>query len=252
MKIELNDVSFGFGSKEKNTQILKAFSFSIRSGDFVSFIGPSGCGKSTILRIVAGLILPDKGVVLLDDVPPEYARKNFKIGTVFQKPNLLPWRSIKENIAFPFELANQTVDFKLISRFLSDFQLDNWGESKPEKLSGGMQQRVALIRALIIKPKVLLLDEPFSQLDEILRFKLLFYVRKFAKEFKITVVMITHDVSEAVIVSDKVHVLGHAPLNGSFVTDINLDSSRSISVIETKAFQEIVTRIRLLFENLSK
>ena len=171
MSIEIKNIDFAYSSAE-HTWILKSFSLSIELGKITAIVGSSGSGKSTLLKLISGLLLPVNGSILIDGIPVEECRKKGMFGLVFQTADLLPWRTLKKNVQLPFELQNQLIEENIITNTLTDVGLLKWIDKYPHELSGGMQQRAALARAVVAKPNILLLDEPFSQLDEILRFEL--------------------------------------------------------------------------------
>lgn len=250
MSIIFENVSFSYSREENQIKILDSFSCQFPKSQISSIIGPSGCGKSTILKLISGILQPNDGAIKIDSFLIEKIRSEGDFGFVFQKPNLLPWLNIANNITLPLKIKGLEPNTVQLKSILKDFQLDKWSDFYPHELSGGMQQRVALARAMIGNPKILLLDEPFSQLDEILRFELLFYLRKYAKKRSITVVLVTHDVSEAVIVSDFVHLIGNRPLRNSAKFIMELSVERSLDTTNDRNFIKIVSKIRKEFYKL--
>ncbi|WP_438434265.1 ABC transporter ATP-binding protein [Gorillibacterium sp. sgz500922] len=182
----------------------------IRPGEFVSLIGPSGCGKSTLLRLIAGLLQPDEGEIALDGAPirsPGYER-----GLVFQDPTLFPWLTVLDNVAFGLKARGVYREKKAdVERFLKLVGLAGFGKSYPHQLSGGMAQRASLARALVNHPKVLLLDEPFGALDAFTRMSMQEELLRIWKERGTTMVMVTHDVDEAIYLSDRILVMTTRP-----------------------------------------
>jgi len=245
VNIELNQVNFSFRSRGGcEVSVLKSLSLTIQSGQIAAIIGPSGCGKSTILRLIAGLLTPNGGRVFLDRIPAEQCRREGAFGLVFQDPALLPWRTVAHNVRLPLELRGQSPDSDAVKKALVDVGLNAWGDRHPYELSGGMQQRVALARALVAKPKVLLLDEPFSQLDELLRFELLFQMLNSANAFGSTVIFVTHDVSEAVIAADVVYILSDRPVLNAERIDVILPRPRSLLSADEPLFHKLVSEVR--------
>lgn len=180
----------------------------IKSGQFISFLGPSGCGKSTLLRLIAGLEKPDSGEV-------RFTRKS-RISFVFQEPELLPWRNVVENVRLPLELDSKSTLSRdatadLVSSVLNRVGLRDADSRMPHELSGGMKMRVSLARALVTKPEVLLLDEPFGALDEVTRFSLQEDLRRLWRESGMTVVFVTHSMSEAAFLAERQIVFSHRP-----------------------------------------
>lgn len=210
--VEFTNVSKDFGSN----LILKNLSFKINDGEFVSFLGPSGCGKTTSLRIIAGLEKNTKGLVKLDDLVVSNPDKNEflvpekrHLGMVFQSYAIWPHMTIFENVAFPLRMANKTKEDiqKSVNEILEIVELSHLANRMPNTLSGGQQQRVALARGLVAKPRVLLLDEPLSNLDAKLREKMRKDIRDLQQLFKITCIYVTHDQVEAFSMSDRIMIM---------------------------------------------
>ncbi len=190
-------------------EVVSALDLEIKGGEFVSFLGPSGCGKSTLLRLIAGLEKPDGGEV-------RFARKA-RVSFVFQDPELLPWRNVLENVRLPLELdaeaarLSQEISTSLVSSVLRRVGLVDAGTKMPHELSGGMKMRVSLARALVTKPEVLLLDEPFGALDEVTRFALQEDLRRLWRESGMTVIFVTHSMSEAAFLAERQIVFSGRP-----------------------------------------
>ena len=191
-------------------QALRNISLALTPGEFVAIVGPTGCGKSTLLRIMAGLLTPSAGQVTLDDV--RLNAPSGRIGIMFQDPSLLPWRTVQQNIALPLELgAHPTTDPDRIGELLSLVGLAGFAHSLPRELSGGMAQRTALARALLMRPPVLLLDEPFGALDAFTREDLTSALQEITQAQPTTTLLITHNINEAVFLADRVCVLSARP-----------------------------------------
>jgi NitT/TauT family transport system ATP-binding protein len=219
-------------------------SFDIADGELISLVGPSGCGKSTLLRILAGLNAPTAGAIALHGRPltgpvPE-------IAVVFQQPVLLPWRTILDNVLLPIEFRSLPV-LKYRRRALDLLESVGLGgfESRfPHELSGGMQQRAAIVRALIQDPEILLMDEPFGALDAMTREQMNLDVLRIWKESRKTIIFVTHSISEAVFLSQRVFVMSPRPGRLTEILDVDLPFPRTLDVINTDAFGGYATQIR--------
>lgn len=208
--LSFKNVNFNYFTKEGEFEALRNLSFNIKKGEFVSIVGPSGCGKTTILSLIAGLLEPTSGEILLDGEKV----KGANIGYMFQRDQLFEWRSIYKNILLGLEIKNKkknSGDDEYIDSLLKKYGLFDFKNKHPSELSGGMRQRVALIRTLAVKPKLLLLDEPFSALDFQTRLDVCDDVKNIIKEEKQTAILVTHDISEAISMSDRVFILTKRP-----------------------------------------
>ena len=226
-KLEFNNVSKSFIRSDSNsiTNALDDINFEIHDGEFVSIVGPSGCGNSTILRLIAGLIFPTTGDIILDD--KEITGPSSERGMVFQKSTLFPWLTVGENVGFSGELKNkEKISQETIENMLSKVGLLDFKNSYPSNLSGGMAQRVSLIRTLINKPEVLLLDEPLGALDAFTRMNMQDEILKLWNEEKNMTIMVTHDVDEAVYMSTKVIVMEPRPGRVKKIVPIDLEYPR--------------------------
>jgi NitT/TauT family transport system ATP-binding protein len=223
---------------------LSEVSFTIGRGEFVSIVGQSGCGKSSLLKILAGLLSKTSGTIFIEGEEPDGPRRD--IGIMFQKPLLLEWRRVLDNVLLPVEIYR--LDRKKYEekarKLLGTAGLADFLRKYPFELSGGMQQRVALCRALVAEPSLLLMDEPFGALDTLTRQKMGFELLRLWEEWKSTVLFVTHDVDEAVMLSDKVLVMSSRPgrILGSFTVD--LPRPRQIFAKDTSEFIHISSRIR--------
>ena len=242
--IELRHVSHVFNGREQAVAALKNITFTVRAGEFVSIVGPSGCGKSTLLRLVAGLITPTHGEIRLAGQPPDQVRRRKEIGWMAQQPALLPWRTVLENVRLPLLVNRQarrppaTPEALLSLVGLSDF-----AHAYPHALSGGMQQRAALARVLASGPSLWLMDEPFAALDELTRAALGRELLSIWREFRPTVLWVTHHLHEAVRLSDRMIILSDRP--GRITGSINIDLPRPRE--DTAAeFQAYVRRARAI------
>ncbi len=223
---------------------LGAIRTTIEAGEFVALVGPSGSGKSTLLRVIAGLLQPSVGMVLIDDEAITQPSK--RVAIMFQDANLMPWRTVTENIALPLELAGLGKDERTQAAqgLLPRLGLADFPDAYPSELSGGMAQRVALGRVLIQRPDVLLLDEPFGALDAMTRERISQDLIKLWMQERQTVVMVTHDINEAVLLSDRVLVLSQRP--GQIVGDyrVPLERPRTPDVMYSEAFGETAHKVR--------
>lgn len=206
--LNLDNVCLTYFSDNGETEALKNLSFNVNAGDFVSIVGPSGCGKTTILSLISGLIKTTKGKITIAN-----GDNNSCVGYMFQKDNLFEWRTILDNVYLGLELTKQKTkeNIEYVNTLLKKYNLWEFRHKFPKQLSGGMRQRVALIRTLAIRPKILLLDEAFSALDYQTRLNVCDDVYKIIKEEKVTSILVTHDISEAISLSDKIIILTNRP-----------------------------------------
>ena len=224
----------------------------IESSSFVSLLGPSGCGKTTLLRIIADLITPTSGSVSVGGMSPTQARMARKLGMVFQSAVLYDWRSVLKNVEMPLEIMHLPKGERRdrAEHMLEMVGLKDFAHRYPYELSGGMQQRVSIARALAVNPGILLMDEPFSALDEFTREKLHDDLLGIWKENKMTVVFVTHNISESVYLSDKVFVMSPHPGRVSAVLDIDLNRPRCTQMRETEEYYDYIAEIRSDFEGV--
>jgi NitT/TauT family transport system ATP-binding protein len=240
----VTDIGKSFPNGNGGLQVLRDVSFQIKPQEFLCVVGPSGCGKTTLLKILAGLLTPSEGKVIFEGEQVTKPRR--KIGFVFQQANLMPWRTVEDNIGLPLELQgiNGTEVQLKTSDLIELVGLANFEKTYPRDLSGGMAQRVAIARALIHDPDILLLDEPFGALDALTRERMATELMRIWGAQKVTVVMVTHSISEAVLLSDRILVLGPRP--GMVKLDLpnSLARPRELSMAHTKEFGELANRVR--------
>ncbi|UPV99677.1 ABC transporter ATP-binding protein [Halorussus gelatinilyticus] len=238
--IRLDGVSVDF----EGVRALADVDLRVEDGEFVTVIGPSGCGKTTTLRVVGGLQSPTAGTVSVGGHPPDRAREAGEFGFVFQRHALLPWKSALENVVFLRKLAGKPPDRERARDLLETVGLAGFADARPAELSGGMRQRVAIARALHLGASVLLMDEPFGELDELTREEMGVEVRRVWREERKTVLFVTHSVPEAVFLADRCVVMSDQPGEIEGVFDVELPRPRDESVYGTAAFQEQVARVR--------
>lgn len=237
--------------KYNSLQVLEDINLTLNSGEFISVIGPSGCGKTTFLKICGGLREVSKGEVLINNLSPKLALQKREIGFVFQNPVLLPWRNSEENVKLPLEILGNINSKRLPETMLNLVGLKNFKNSYPEELSGGMQQRVSIARALTFEPSILLMDEPFGALDEITRDKLNLELLKLWENKKTSlsgIVFVTHSIPEAVFLSDKIIVLSKLPAKIEKIVEVDLPRPRDIKLKNTKKYLEKIECIRKILK----
>jgi NitT/TauT family transport system ATP-binding protein len=228
--INLTDVSQTFNGRSGSVQALRNVDLTVREGEFLAVVGRSGCGKSTLLRLIAGLVAPTSGKITVDEKPVTGPRRD--VALMFQRPALLPWRSVLRNTMLPAEMFGWKRDEnrELARRLLDLVGLSGFEKRLPHELSGGMQQRVALCRALIQRPRVLLMDEPFSALDALTREELSVELQRVHMEMGTTIVFVTHSIAEAVLLADRVMVLSSRPGQVRKVIDVDIPRPRSLGL----------------------
>ena len=241
--IELGDVSHSFTLADRELKVLNDIDVTIDRGKFVSLIGASGCGKTTLLRTMAGLEYQTEGTVLIDGSPARIGRED--IAYVFQQDALWPWRTIEKCVTFPLQMRGvpKAERTRRAHEVLELVGLDQFSKSYPHQLSGGMRQRVNISRALVGSPNVLLMDEPFGALDAQTREYLQLQLSRIVDEFQRTTMFVTHDIGEAIFLSDQVIVLSARPGSIRDVIDIPFGRGRDLSLKRTPEFQEYVDRI---------
>ena len=235
----------GVGRQFGETRALESVDLTVAAGEFVALIGPSGCGKSTLLRIVADLIEPSTGSVLVSGKPAAQARREQDYGFAFQQAGLLEWRTVRANVELPLELAGvgKAERRARALELLALVGLDEFVEHRPSQLSGGMQQRVAIARALARRPALLLMDEPFGALDEMTRERMQAELIRICAETAAAVVFVTHSIPEAVFLADRVVVMSPRPGRITHVVDVAL-GARDEDTREADGFYAAITEVR--------
>lgn len=249
--IDLNDVALTYAGRTGDVLALDGTSLSVGRGEFAAVVGPSGCGKSTLMKLVTGLVRPTRGNI---SVAGEPVRGPVKIaGMAFQNANMLPWRSVRDNVLLPLEIVepyrsqfrSKKKEFEdRAEALLATVGLSGFGDRYPWELSGGMQQRASLCRSLIHDPQLLMLDEPFAALDAFTREELWCVLRDIWERLKFTVILVTHDLREAVFLADTVHVMSARPGRIIESRTIAFQRPRDIEVCYTGEFADIVLSLR--------
>ncbi len=244
--IDAKGLTLTFDTADGRVHALSDVDLTVREGEFVSFIGPSGCGKTTLLRVIADLEQATGGSITVGGVSPADARAARLYGYVFQAAALLPWRDVLANVTLPLEIFGipKAERLERAAKNLDLVNLTGFEKKFPWQLSGGMQQRASIARALAFDPQLLLMDEPFGALDEIVRDKLNLQLLKLWAETEKTVIFVTHSIPEAVFLSSKIVVMSPRPGRIIDVIDCDLPRDRGLEIRETPRFLEIAHRVR--------
>ena len=244
--LECKNICFSYHNLNGETKALTNISFQVNKGEFLAIVGPSGCGKSTLLSIIAGLLNPESGEILLNE------QEQGHIGYMLQQDHLLEWRTIWKNILLGPEINKSLTREKeeLAYKLLSDYGLSKFKDKKPNELSGGMKQRAALIRTMVMEPGLLLLDEPFSALDYQTRLSVSADIGKIIRASGITAILITHDLSEAISLADRVLVLSKRParIKNDIPVHLTLKDSSPLAARNAPEFQDL---FNLLWKDIS-
>lgn len=251
--VVLENVSLAYGKGASATKAIDDVTLTIRKGEFVAVVGPSGCGKSSLMKLISGLHPPLNGRLAVDGKPVTSPLKS--VGMAFQSSNLLPWRSCIDNVLLPLEIVqphrskirSERDKYKAKAKgLLESVGLTGFTEQFPWQLSGGMQQRASICRALIHEPEILMLDEPFGALDAFTREELWCTLRDIQAQRKVTVMLVTHDLREAVFLADTVYVMSNRPGSILKKCDVALPRPRDLEVTYTQEFQNVVHELRAL------
>jgi len=249
--VELDHISMAYGDGETAVRAIEDVTLSIQKGEFIAVVGPSGCGKSSLMKLISGLHPPLSGRLAVEGKPVNGPLKS--VGMAFQASNLLPWRNCVDNILLPLEIvqpyrkniSSQRAQYKEKAvKLLDSVGLAGFTEKFPWELSGGMQQRASICRALIHEPEILMLDEPFGALDAFTREELWCALRDIQQERQVTVMLVTHDLREAVFLADTVYVMSNRPGRVVKKCPVNLPRPRDLEITYGKEFQEIVYELR--------
>lgn len=244
--IEAQGLDLTFQSSDGPVYALSNINLTVQAGDFVSFIGPSGCGKTTLMRAIADLEHPTDGTLHVGGLPPAQARLARSYGYVFQAPALYPWRTVERNVALPLEIMGYSREEqrRRSAQYLEMVNLDGFETRYPWQLSGGMQQRVSIARALSFEPELLLMDEPFGALDEITRDHLNEQLLALWRTTGKTIIFVTHSIPEAVFLSTRIVVMSPRPGQIIDVIDSDLPGDRTLDIREDERFAAIAHRVR--------
>ena len=244
--IDISNLSLTFMTGDGPVEALSSINLQVQRGEFVSLIGPSGCGKTTLLRVIADLEQATAGVIEVNGLAPSAARTRRQYGYVFQAPGLFPWRTVERNVMLPLEIFGVPAAERRerAARNLELVNLKGFEKKFPWQLSGGMQQRASIARALSFDPKLMLMDEPFGALDEIVRDKLNEQLLKLWAETRKTVIFVTHSIPEAVFLSTKIVVMSPRPGRIIDLIDCDFPRERTLDIRETPDFLKVAHRVR--------
>lgn len=246
---EIQHLSYAYHTMQGETPALSDITFTVNSGDFVAIVGPSGCGKSTLLNLLAGMLTPESGTLLLNGTPLTSDSRRH-IGYMLQQDYLLEWRSIWKNVLLGLEIRHELTEESrtYAKQFLEKYGLEKFSQSKPSQLSGGMRQRVALVRTLVLKPELLLLDEPFSALDYQTRLSVGNDIGSIIRKEKKTAILVTHDLAEAVSLADRVIILTARP--GRIQRIVSVSFPTNLTPMERRDYDDFKTYFNLIWKEL--
>ncbi len=246
---EIQHLSYAYHTMQGETPALSDITFTVNSGDFVAIVGPSGCGKSTLLNLLAGMLTPESGTLLLNGTPLTTDSRRH-IGYMLQQDYLLEWRSIWKNVLLGLEVRHELTEESrtYAKQLLEKYGLEKFSQSKPSQLSGGMRQRVALVRTLVLKPELLLLDEPFSALDYQTRLSVSNDIGSIIRKEKKTAILVTHDLAEAVSLADRVIILTARP--GRIQRIVSVSFPTNLTPMERRDYDDFKTYFNLIWKEL--
>jgi len=245
--LKFDNVNFAYENASSSIEVIRALSFEVFNREIFGLVGPSGCGKTTILKLAADLITScTSGKITIDGTSPAQARGERRIAVLFQRPILLPWRNVLENVLLPSQIANEPLaPSKAKAMELLDLAgVADFSDRPVHELSGGMKQRVSLVRSLMSEPKLLYLDEPFASLDEVVKEDLLQLTQRVAESLSLTVLHVSHSLEDSVLLCDRVAVLAHRPTTVSQVIDIPLPRPRNYQQRLEPGFLDALSSIR--------
>jgi len=239
-KIVVDNIKKGFATDKGTLDVVSDLSLTLRDGEFLAIVGPSGCGKSTLMKIIAGFEMPDEGAIKVDGL----ARKgpNSKGILISQHGSVFPWMTVQENLMFGLDGITESEKADLADHYTAMVGLKGFEKSYPHELSGGMLKRVEIARALVMKPEILYMDEPFSALDALMNLRMRTELLRILEEERHTVLLITHDVEEAVHLADRIMVLSPRPTKIQAVFEVNIPHPRKLSSPEAQELKEAILR----------
>jgi len=257
-KIAFENVTKVFQTRSQEIVAVKGYSMHVDAGDFVSIIGPSGCGKSTLIRMLNGIIHPSSGELYIDGELVNTSAKKIsrqtlrKMGFIFQQPNMLPWYTIRQNVMLPLKILgiDHEAERHYADSLIEMVGLKEYAGAYPLEISGGMLQRAGVVRAMVHKPEILLMDEPFGALDEMMREQLNMELLEIWRTLGITIIFITHNVEEAILLSSRIYVMGTQPGRLVETVDIGLTRPRDLGMITERRFADYEMRLTSLIGEL--
>ena len=243
--LEMRNIGYSYHNLHGETKALEDVSFGVSEGEFIAIVGPSGCGKTTLLSIIAGLLKPEFGTILVNN--PDGSQNYPKIGYMLQRDHLFEWRTVYRNVTLGLEIHNQLTPerLKIVDRLLKEYGLDKFRDKRPSELSGGMKQRAALIRTLAMEPQLLLLDEPFSALDYQTRLMVSSDICRLIRAEGKTMIIITHDLAEAISLADRIIVLSGRParVKRQMTVKLTLKDDSPLAARNAPEFQNYFSRL---------